>query len=110
MSDFDNFDNIDLIPIKLKAIRSLLTGDDIYKVGVCGDLSIQNNGIENFPTDKEIDDAYKAEKAKTQYLRDRKYPTLEEQLDMQYWDEVNGTTKWKDAIAKIKTDSPKPTE
>jgi len=26
---------------------------------------------------------------------------------MQYWDSVNGTTNWKDAIAKIKSDNPK---
>jgi hypothetical protein len=26
---------------------------------------------------------------------------------MQYWDNVNGTTTWKDAIAKVKADNPK---
>ena len=36
------------------------------------------------------------------------YPSIEEQLDMQYWDSVNGTTTWKDAIAKVKSDNPKP--
>ena len=36
------------------------------------------------------------------------YPSLAEQLDMQYWDAVNGTTTWKDAIAKVKSDNPKP--
>ena len=45
-----------------------------------------------------------------QYQRDRSksYPSLQDQLDMQYWDSVNGTTSWKDAIAKVKTDIPKP--
>ena len=43
-----------------------------------------------------------------QYQRDRVYPSIEEQLDMQYWDKVNGTTNWEDAIAKIKLDNPKP--
>tara|TARA_R110002072_G_scaffold1729_1_gene14333 strand:- start:20 stop:316 length:297 start_codon:yes stop_codon:yes gene_type:complete len=44
-----------------------------------------------------------------QYQRDRAtaYPTIQEQLDMQYWDNVNGTTNWEDAIAKVKTDNPK---
>ena len=44
-----------------------------------------------------------------QYQRDRasKYPELKEQLDMQYKDLLNGTTTWKDAIAKIKSDNPK---
>ena len=34
----------------------------------------------------------------------------QEQLDMMYHDEVNGTTNWKDAIAKIKSDNPKASE
>ena len=36
------------------------------------------------------------------------YPSQQEQFDMQYWDQVNGTTTWKDAIAKVKSDNPKP--
>tara|TARA_R110000787_G_scaffold50274_1_gene120081 strand:+ start:1568 stop:1846 length:279 start_codon:yes stop_codon:yes gene_type:complete len=36
------------------------------------------------------------------------YPSWEEQMDMQYWDSVNGTTTWVDAIAQIKSDNPKP--
>ena len=43
-----------------------------------------------------------------QYQRDRVYPSIGEQLDMQYWDSVNGTTTWKDAIAQVKADNPKP--
>jgi hypothetical protein len=35
------------------------------------------------------------------------YPSIKEQLDMMYWDSVNGTTTWADAIAKVKTDFPK---
>ena len=35
------------------------------------------------------------------------YPSIQEQLDMQYHDTVNGTTTWKDAIAKVKSDNPK---
>ena len=42
-----------------------------------------------------------------QYQRDRVYPSIQEQLDMQYWDSVNGTTTWKDAVAKVKADNPK---
>lgn len=37
-----------------------------------------------------------------------KYGELGEQLDMQYKDAVNGTTTWKDHIAKVKSDFPKP--
>ena len=44
-----------------------------------------------------------------QYKIDREvaYPSIQEQLDMQYHDNVNGTTTWKDAIAKVKLDNPK---
>tara|TARA_R100001244_G_scaffold3303_1_gene4653 strand:+ start:276 stop:554 length:279 start_codon:yes stop_codon:yes gene_type:complete len=44
------------------------------------------------------------------YQRDRvvSFPTWQEQLDMQYHDQVNGTTTWKDAVAKVKLDNPKP--
>jgi len=36
--------------------------------------------------------------------------SFDEQLDMQYWDQVNDTTKWKDAITEIKTKYPKDME
>ena len=37
-----------------------------------------------------------------------KYATIEDQLDQQYKDAVNGTTTWKDAIAAVKAAHPKP--
>ncbi len=40
--------------------------------------------------------------------RQEAYGSLEEQMDMQYWDAVNGTTTWQDHIAKVKADNPKP--
>ena len=49
-----------------------------------------------------------AEYDANQYQRDRVYPSIQEQLDMQYWDKVNGTTNWEDAISKVKLDTPKP--
>ena len=44
-----------------------------------------------------------------QYQRDRAkaYPAIQEQLDMQYWDKINGTNNWQNAIAQIKADNPK---
>ena len=39
--------------------------------------------------------------------RKKEYPSWQEQMDMQYHDTVNGTTTWKDAVAKVKTDNPK---
>ena len=40
--------------------------------------------------------------------RQEAYGSIADQLDMQYWDQVNGTTTWKDYIAKVKSDNPKP--
>jgi len=44
-----------------------------------------------------------------QYQRDRAkaYPTIQEQLDMQYWDKINGTNNWQDAINAVKAQYPK---
>ncbi len=41
-------------------------------------------------------------------LRAEAYPSIQEQLDMQYWDRVNGTNLWQQAIAEIKQNYPKP--
>jgi hypothetical protein len=50
-----------------------------------------------------------AEYDANQYQRDRavEYPTWQDQMDMQYKDLLNGTTTWKDAVAKVKSDNPK---
>ena len=42
-----------------------------------------------------------------QVQRATEYPSIEEQLDMQYWDSVNGTTVWVDTIKAIKDLYPK---
>ena len=65
------------------------------------------------PTDAEIAAEIarlEADYAAKQYQRDRAaaYPSLAAQLDMQYWDSVNGTTVWADTIAAIKQEYPKP--
>ena len=40
--------------------------------------------------------------------RQEAYGSIADQLDMMYWDLVNGTTTWKDHIAQVKSDNPKP--
>jgi hypothetical protein len=52
-------------------------------------------------------DRLQAEYNANQYQRDRQYPSIGDQLDMQYHDQLNGTTTWKDAVAKVKADNPK---
>ena len=65
------------------------------------------------PTESEIETAHaewEADYAATQYQRDRAeaYASIADQLDMQYWDSVNGTTTWADHIAAVKAAHPKP--
>jgi hypothetical protein len=41
------------------------------------------------------------------YVDERNYPSIQEQLDMQYWDKVNNTNNWQSAITAIKNNAPK---
>ena len=45
-----------------------------------------------------------------EYQRDRAaaYPSIQDQLDMMYHDQVDGTTTWKDAVAAVKAAHPQP--
>ena len=69
----------------------------------------KHSGKEIEPTEEPYKTIH-AEFAKNEYARNRAdaYPSIGDQLDMQYWDQVNGTTTWKDAVAKVKADNPKP--
>ena len=93
-----------------QALRSLRPNSSF---GVIGDRIKWNDPDNEQPTSKEIDAEVirlQAEYDANQYQRDRQYPSIGDQLDMQYHDQLNGTTTWKDAIAKVKADNPKPTE
>jgi hypothetical protein len=39
--------------------------------------------------------------------RAKEYPSIQEQLDLQYWDKLNNTTKWEEAINAVKIKFPK---
>ena len=54
------------------------------------------------------DNRIKSEYKKNQYQRDRQYPSIQDQLDMLYWDRKNGTKTWEESIDKVKSDNPKP--
>ncbi len=56
---------------------------------------------------KALQDAWDLENNSYKSKRKEEYPSIQEQLDMQYWDKKNGTTTWVDAIAKVKSDNPK---
>ena len=40
--------------------------------------------------------------------RQAAYPNIADQLDQIYWDQINGTTVWKDSISAVKEAHPKP--
>lgn len=61
------------------------------------EVTYDNNAVEALM----VAEAYKD-------LRAQEYPSIQEQLDMQYWDSINGTTTWQDAIETIKNKYPKP--
>ena len=42
--------------------------------------------------------------------RKREYPPIQDQLDMIYWDKINGTKIWEQTITKIKKETPKSPE
>lgn len=44
-----------------------------------------------------------------QYQRNRAkaYPSIQEQLDLIYWDKINGTDNWEQAINAVKAQYPK---
>jgi hypothetical protein len=107
-------------------MASLLNKIKLYvgsEVDFVDDVQLQNDGdgvvyIKEWnldiakPTQEQLD-ALETEAQAEEELQEFKnarataYPSIQEQLDMQYWDKVNGTTNWEDAIAKVKSDIPK---
>ena len=51
---------------------------------------------------------YQRQRTGEAFTTDTIYLPVEEQLDMQYWDLVNGTTTWKDHVKAVKDKYPKP--
>ena len=67
------------------------------------------------PTDEQLNAVDSAadlseRQAAARAARRTAYGDLGDQLDMQYHDSVDGTSTWKDHVAKVKTDNPIPTE
>jgi len=82
----------------------------IYKlypnvVTIRGDIAYDVNGNEVIYDNTDIE----AEIAKNAYKEQRAmaYKPLTEQLDMMYWDRVNGTSTWKEHIDAVKAAHPK---
>ena len=79
-------------------------------------MSTLNNVITEFPggiPSQEEQDTwvveYETHMASIKYKSDREneYPSIEDQLDMLFWDKKNGTTEWEDSVQVIKDKYPK---
>jgi len=93
-------------PDKMSALISLVPESN-FEVKDDGTVIAHRGTV---PSEEKIDAEIvklQAEYGALQYQRDRQYPSIGDQLDMQYHDELNGTTTWKDAVAKVKSDNPK---
>jgi len=87
-----------------KAVRALY--DNVHYVNDNKAYDINDNEIN---VDMNLINVWK-DPNKYKYQRQLAYKSIEEQLDMQYWDRVNGTDTWKQHIDAVKTAHPKPTE
>lgn len=70
------------------------------------------HGIQDKPTQEFLESELarmQAEYDAQAYARNRAqaYASIADQLDMQYWDNVNGTTTWRDHITEVKARYPK---
>jgi len=88
-------------------LQALRDGDGIYKQVNNERLPISDDDFEQMVIDcanskfDQQENGYKT-------ARQEAYGSIANQLDMQYWDSVNGTTLWADHIAQVKADNPKP--
>ena len=83
-----------------------LPDDKIHATGLPIDQTLLYKLVSGTVTPTEAGIAYLAQ----EYARNRAsaFPSIGDQLDMQYHDQLDGTTTWKDAVAKVKSDNPKP--
>jgi len=107
-------------------IKKYLAANNVNEVDFLTDVLLQDDGSGVYikewnvsgvtkPTDTQLDSydtAADLEERQNAVRATRKaaYKSWEEQLDMQYADEANGTTTWKDHIKAVKDANPIPTE
>ena len=107
-------------------IKKYLAANSVDSVDFLSDVRLQDDGSGPYikewnidgvakPTDEQLnsyDTAADLEERQNAVRATRKaaYKDIGEQLDMQYKDNVNGTTTWKDHVAAVKSANPIPTE
>ena len=100
--------NLDEIKSSARAeLQELRDTEGIFKQVNQAKIAITDEDFEQMVLDKAYYDFDQQENGyKT--ARQEAYGSIQDQLDMQYWDSVNGTTTWNDFIAQVKADNPKP--
>ena len=100
---------------KNKVYANLIIHDKIWDETYTGNG--HEEGLIDNPHSKPTQEFLESELQKMQdefdaqdYARDRAkaYPSLRDQMDMQYHDAVDGTTTWQDAVQAVKDAHPKP--
>ena len=107
-------------------VKKYLAANSVNEVDFLSDVLLQDDGSGPYikewnisgvakPTDAQIasyDSAADLDERQNAVRATRKtaYKDIGEQLDMQYKDNVNGTTTWKDHVAAVKSANPIPTE
>ena len=114
---------------KSNLIREYFKANGVSNVDFLNDVKLQDDmvgGVSNpyikewnldiaQPTDAQlaaVDSAADLEERQNAVRATRRaaYADIGDQLDMQYKDNVNGTTTWKDHVAAVKSANPIPTE
>ena len=90
--------------LELQAQRD---GDGIFKQVNNERLPITDDDFEQMIIDC-ANSKYDQQENGYKSARQEAYGSITDQLDMMYWDNVNGTTTWKDHITQVKEDNPKP--
>ena len=88
-------------------LQALRDGDGIFKQVNNERIPITDDDFEQMIIDC-ANSKYDQQENGYKQSRQESYASIPDQLDMMYWDKVNGTTTWKDHITQVKEDNPKP--
>ena len=102
---------MELIRLANEVIAKFKDENEIIKIGLgCDSLTKTDVELKTLANQKYADILYRRDNPwppTYRELRQKEYPSIQEQLDMMYWDSVNGTNKWRDLITSIKAKFPK---
>tara|TARA_Y100001937_G_C7111856_1_gene328020 strand:- start:1127 stop:1471 length:345 start_codon:yes stop_codon:yes gene_type:complete len=82
------------------------SGDYVHTWNVSGLAKPTDAQLSSYDTAADLEKRQDAVRA----TRRIAYGSVSDQLDMQYKDNINGTTTWKDHVAAVKSANPIPTE